>query len=96
MHIQRAILKPSRLLCKMKNDNVIEHIHSILSQIRPTLKKDGGDIEFVRYEDDIGVVEVRFLGQCAQCPMQLMTLRAGVERWLLAGIPSLKRIEAVR
>ena len=53
MHIQRAILKPSRLLCKMKNDNVIDHIQSILSQIRPTLKKDGGDIEFVRYEDDL-------------------------------------------
>ena len=80
----------------MKRDSVIEHIESILTQIRPSLQKDGGDIEFVRYEDEIGVVEVRFLGQCAQCPMQMMTLRAGVERWLLAGIPSLKRIELVR
>ncbi|MFZ9759989.1 MAG: NifU family protein [Candidatus Kapaibacteriota bacterium] len=80
----------------MTRDSVIEHIESILIQIRPSLQKDGGDIEFVRYEDEIGVVEVRFLGQCAQCPMQMMTLRAGVERWLLAGIPSLKRIELVR
>lgn len=80
----------------MNREHVIEQIQSILSQIRPSLEKDGGDIEFVGYEDDIGVVEVRFLGQCAQCPMQLMTLRAGVERWLLARIPSLKRIEAVR
>ena len=96
MLIHHAILKQSQLHCKMNKDNVIEHIQSILSHIRPSLEKDGGDIEFVRYEDDIGVVEVRFLGKCAQCPMQLMTLRAGVERWLLAGIPSLKRIEAVR
>ena len=80
----------------MTKDAVIQSIHSILEEVRPYLKKDGGDIEFVRYEDDIGVVEVRFLGQCAQCPMQMMTLRAGVERWLLAGIPSLKRIEMVR
>lgn len=80
----------------MNTQEVIEQIKSILEQVRPYLMADGGDIEFVRYEDDIGVVEVRFLGQCATCPMQMMTLRAGVERWLLAGIPSLKRIEAVR
>lgn len=80
----------------MNAEEIIEQIKSILEQVRPYLLADGGDIEFVRYEDDIGVVEVRFLGQCAQCPMQMMTLRAGVERWLLAGIPSLKRIEAVR
>ena len=80
----------------MNAEEIIEQIKSILEQVRPYLLADGGDIEFVRYEDDIGVVEVRFLGQCAQCPMQLMTLRAGIERWLLAGIPSLKRIEAVR
>ena len=80
----------------MNAEEIIGQIKSILEQVRPYLLADGGDIEFVRYEDDIGVVEVRFLGQCAQCPMQMMTLRAGVERWLLAGIPSLKRIEAVR
>lgn len=80
----------------MNPQEIIDQIKTILEQVRPFLQVDGGDIEFVRYEDDIGVVEVRFLGQCAQCPMQMMTLRAGVERWLLAGIPSLKRIEAVR
>ncbi|MEY3689843.1 MAG: NifU family protein [Ignavibacteria bacterium] len=80
----------------MQSEEVILQIQSILEQIRPFLQIDGGDIEFVAYEDHIGVVEVRFLGQCSQCPMQMMTLRAGVERWLLAGIPSLKRIEAVR
>lgn len=80
----------------MNAQEIIVQINTILEQVRPYLQVDGGDIEFVRYEDDIGVVEVRFLGQCAKCPMQMMTLRAGVERWLLAGIPSLKRIEAVR
>ena len=80
----------------MNTEEVIVHIQAILDQVRPYLQVDGGDIEFVAYEDQIGVVEVRFLGHCTQCPMQLMTLRAGVERWLLAGIPSLKRIEAVR
>ena len=80
----------------MNTEEVIVKIQAILEQVRPYLQADGGDIEFVAYEDQIGVVEVRFLGQCAQCPMQLMTLRAGVERLLLTGIPSLKRIEAVR
>jgi Fe-S cluster biogenesis protein NfuA len=80
----------------MQTEEIIIHIQSLLDQVRPFLQIDGGDIEFVAYEEHNGVVEVRFLGQCAQCPMQMMTLRAGVERWLLAGIPTLKRIEAVR
>lgn len=95
MRMQLAIQIRYKSHYKMTKETVIETIESILFQIRPTLLKDGGDIEFVRYEEDIGVVEVRFLGQCAQCPMQMMTLRAGVERWLLSGIPSLKRIELV-
>ena len=65
-----------------------------LEEIRPYLREDEGDVEFVSLNED-GIVEVRFLGACATCSLSIMTLRAGIERVLLTTIPGLVRIEAV-
>jgi len=71
-----------------------ERIEESLVQIRPYLNVDGGDVEYVRFREG-GIVEVRWLGTCATCPMSTLTLRAGVERRLLRDIPEIKRVEAV-
>ncbi len=49
----------------------------------------------VRFIPASGVLEVRWLGTCAICPMSRMTLRAGIERVVLKDVPEVKRIEAV-
>jgi Fe-S cluster biogenesis protein NfuA len=69
-------------------------IERSLEDMRPHLREDGGDIMLVDVDHE-GIVEVRFLGECAQCPMALMTLRAGVERLLMLALPGIKRIEMV-
>lgn len=51
-----------------------------IDHIRPSLQNDGGDIEFVRIEDN--KVFVRLKGACAGCMMAQMTLKNGVERML--------------
>ena len=73
-------------------DPRIEKITEVLTSLRPYLREDGGDIEFVSLSED-GIVEVRFLGECKQCSMSIMTLRAGIERTLMLKVPGLKRIE---
>lgn len=80
----------------MNNPSIPDQIIAILQEIRPFLQEDGGDVEFVNYETDTRVAEIRLLGACKQCPMQLMTLRGGIERYLLAGIPEIKRVELVQ
>lgn len=65
-----------------------------LEEVRPFLREDEGDVEFVSVSEN-GIVEVRFLGACATCSLSIMTLRAGIERVLLAAIPDIVRIEAV-
>lgn len=65
-----------------------------LEIVRPFLKEDDGDVEFVSLSPD-GIVEVRFLGECATCSLSIMTLRAGIERVLIPVIPGLTRLEAV-
>lgn len=76
------------------NEELKNKISAALDDIRPFLKADGGDIEFVDVNDD-GIVKVRLTGACVGCPMSQMTLRAGVERALLKEVPGIKRVEAV-
>ncbi len=68
-------------------------IETALGKIRPLLQRDGGDIEFVEVTD--GVVKVRLTGACKGCPMSQMTLKQGVERFLLKEVPGLKQVQAV-
>lgn len=69
-----------------------QRIRQALDSVRPFLQEDGGDIELVSVAPD-GIVEVRFLGECAHCSLALMTLRAGVERALMLAEPGIKRVE---
>jgi Fe-S cluster biogenesis protein NfuA len=71
-----------------------EKIKRALESIRPYLKADGGDVSFVEISED-GIVKVKLMGACTQCPMSQMTLRAGIERALMRQIPGIRRVEAV-
>lgn len=75
---------------------IINKIHLALEEVRPYLMQDGGDIEFVRYEENTKVAVFRFLGNCINCPLAIMTLRAGVERYVLHFAPEIRRIEAIK
>ncbi len=70
-----------------------EKIIQGLEQIRPFLQRDGGDIEFVSYDDK--VVKVRLLGHCSNCPGAQMTIKGVVERLLKESYPEIDRVEAV-
>ena len=72
-----------------------KNIEEVLSKIRPYLQKDRGDVELAGIREG-GIVEVRLLGSCKDCPLSPMTLRAGIERVLLKKIPEIKRIESVK
>ena len=71
-----------------------EKVLKALDSIRPYLKADGGDVELVKVTPE-GIVEVKLIGACSDCPMSQMTLRAGVERALIREVPGIRRVEAV-
>lgn len=70
-----------------------EKIQEAIDKIKPMLQADGGDVEFVDYED--GIVKVRLQGACAGCPMSQMTVKNGIERVLKQEIPEIKSVESV-
>lgn len=73
-----------------------ERIVAALQEARPHLHRDNGDIEFIRFDADLGVAEVRFTGACSGCAMSAMTLRAGIERIIRIAVPEVHRVEAIR
>ncbi|PID78798.1 hypothetical protein CSA17_04620 [bacterium DOLJORAL78_65_58] len=72
-----------------------EKIESVLEEIRPTLQADGGDVEFIDYNEAEGVVLVRMKGACGNCPMSLMTLKQGIEARMKARIPEVQAVEQI-
>jgi Fe-S cluster biogenesis protein NfuA len=70
-------------------------IEQALQMCRPYLQADGGDVKFLRFKPDTGVVELKWEGTCLICPMSVLTLRAGVERAIMKALPEVKRVETV-
>ena len=70
-----------------------EKILAVLDEIRPALQADGGDVEFIDYND--GVVTVRMQGACGSCPMSIMTLKQGIEARMKERIPEVVAVEQI-
>ena len=70
-----------------------EDVKKALEEIRPFLKADGGDVEFVGIEGD--VVKVKLQGACGGCPMASMTLKNGIERIIKERVPTVSAVESV-
>jgi len=73
------------------NTELTEKISKLLDDVRPYLQRDGGDIELIEIKDDLTVV-VNLLGACGTCPTSIVTLKAGVERYLQDKIPEIKEV----
>lgn len=67
-----------------------EKIIATINQLRPYLNSDGGDIEYIKYED--GLVYVKLYGACAACSFQDFTLQDNISEALKEVVPSIKGV----
>ena len=74
----------------MTDTELLENIEKALSEIRPYLLTDGGDISLVSVEED--VVQVRFHGACTGCSVNQMTLKSGVEMTIKKHAPEIESV----
>lgn len=72
---------------------MVDQIKAALEEVRPALQQDGGDVEFVGFED--GVVSVRLVGRCGGCPMSQMTLKMFIENTLKARVAGVTEVIGV-
>lgn len=67
-----------------------EKIKEIINKLQPFLINDGGNIEFVKYENNI--VYIKMLGACANCQMLDLTLKDGIESAIISEVPEVKEV----
>lgn len=77
----------------MDNEAIVKQIITVLEKIRPFLNRDGGDIEFLKYEN--GEVFVKMIGACAGCEMIDSTLQDGVATLLKEEVPGVIKVTNV-
>lgn len=76
------------------NNDITQQIQALLNaRIRPAVKKDGGDIKFISFENGIVLVEMQ--GACKGCPYAMRTLKEGVERILKTYISEVKEVRNI-
>lgn len=73
----------------------VERIERVLDTVRPAIRMDGGDVEFVDFDEEEGVVQLRLMGHCVGCAASMMTLKHGIESRLKASVPEVKNVEAI-
>lgn len=72
-----------------------EKIEQALDAIRPQLQMDGGNVEFVAFDETTGELQVRMQGACHGCPMAQMTLQNGISLVVKEQVPEVKAVFAV-
>lgn len=73
-----------------KKKKVENQIKEILNTLRPYLNMDGGDVEFIKYENKI--VYVRLTGACQACLFSDETIKNGLYETIKESIPEVEGV----
>lgn len=74
---------------KDQENRIIE----LIEQIQPFLIADGGNVEFIKYEDNI--VYVKILGACQNCGLLDVTLKDLIEAAIKEEIPEVLEVRSI-
>ena len=74
----------------MTDEEIILKIKEIIDNIRPYINFDGGDIEFIKYEE--GYVYIKLLGACQMCGMMDSTIENGIYENIKQELPEVKGV----
>lgn len=77
-----------------EKQDLIALVDSALDDVRPHLAADGGNVEVVGITDE-NIVRVKWLGNCQNCSMSIMTMKAGLEQAIIGRVPNIVGVEAV-
>ena len=90
-----AVQEPEKTEQPMTNIRRMQLVTRVIDEeIRPSLKKDGGDIDLV--DIDGAIVKVALRGACTGCPSSQVTLKNFVEKRLRDRVDETIRVEEVK
>ncbi len=65
----------------------------IFTRIRPAILEDGGDVEFIKFEEETGTCYLKLRGACRTCSSSEVTLKSGIESMLKFYIEEVRNVE---
>lgn len=71
-------------------NNETNKIIEVINQLRPFLNSEGGDIEFIKYDD--GFVYVKLYGACMMCEYKDFTIQDNIFEAIKAEVPNVKGV----
>lgn len=74
------------------NEELKDNVVKALDEIRPFLQRDGGDIELLDIDEEKNIVHVQLQGNCVNCSINNMTLKAGVEMTIKKYAPQIEKV----
>ncbi|KAJ1802181.1 hypothetical protein LPJ56_006239 [Coemansia sp. RSA 2599] len=78
------------------DSEIVAEIKELLeTRVRPAIQEDGGDLDFVSFNEGSGIVKIRLRGACRGCSSSTVTLKHGVEGMLSYYIPEVSGVEDV-
>ncbi|WP_034042922.1 NifU family protein [Wocania ichthyoenteri] len=78
-------------------DDISKEIVNILEEyVKPAVASDGGNIQFISYDENTKNVSVMLQGACSGCPSSTYTLKSGIENMLKEMLPGkVNMVEAI-
>lgn len=78
-------------------DDTSKEIVNILEEyVKPAVASDGGNIQFISYDENTKNVSVMLQGACSGCPSSTYTLKSGIENMLKEMLPGkVNMVEAI-
>ena len=67
----------------------------IQTRLRPFVQQDGGDIKYIDFDEETGLVLIQMKGACAGCPSSTVTLKKGIENMLMHFVGEVKEVRAI-
>ena len=74
----------------MTAQETLDNVEKALSEIRPFLQSDGGNIKLLSIEES--TVKVQLEGACIGCSVNQMTLKNGVEATIKRYAPHIQEV----
>jgi len=81
-------------MSNQEKEQLLGRIEKALDDVRPHLAVDGGNVELVDVTDEM-MVKIKWMGNCENCNMSAMTMRAGIEESIRSKIPGIVGVEAI-
>ncbi len=76
----------------MNTEDIEKAVQATLDKIRPFLRRDGGDIDYIGFRD--GIVYVAMVGACEGCVLANDDISAGVEIIVMEEVPGVMAVKA--